>query len=226
MYLRIKLALAAVALSTVALAQNNAPQDGPFQVKYAANLNVADSVFNFTNTGVNVDPVTGGGDICINTYTFAYDEQLASCCSCKVTRNALWSLSANRDLLANILTPDPSVAIRGIVVKFLATQPTAGGVCNPAAVGATTQGMAVWGTTTHLSPVIPGGVYQTETSATNSTLSQGEQNVMTSFCGFIRANGSGYGICSSCDLKSVNGNPPTTTKTTYEQNLGLGADKQ
>src|SRR5882724_4014649 len=102
MYLRIKLALAAVALSTVALAQNS-PSDGPFQVKYAANLDVYDSVFNFTNTGVNVDPATGIGDICVNTYTFAYDEQLASCCSCKVTRNALWSLSANRDLVANIL---------------------------------------------------------------------------------------------------------------------------
>jgi hypothetical protein len=224
MYLRIKLALAAVAFSTVAFAQNS-PQDGPFQVKYAANLDQFDPVFNFTNTGVTVDPATGIGDICIHTYTFAYDEQLASCCSCKVTRNALWSLSGNRDLVSNILTPDPNIKRRGILVKLLSTLPVAGG-CDAAHPGALTQGMAAWGTTFHqfvtgaIPPVPTGNWYGTETPFTNSTLSAGELNVMASFCGFIKANGSGFGICKSCAASS--GFPVISGG----QNQGLGADKQ
>jgi hypothetical protein len=221
----IKIAVAALALSSAALAQNNSPVDGPFQVKYAANLNVSDSVFNITNTGVQTNAVTGIGDICVNTYVFASDEQLAACCTCQITRNSLWSLSANRDLISNILTPDPTIAAYGIVVKLLATQVPAAGVCDAASADPVnyplTQGLAAWGTTTHYiqpPPVggvfpAPTGIFFTETPFTNSSLSTPERVNMASTCGFIKANGSHYGICKSC--AALPGN-----------NIGLGGDKQ
>jgi len=65
-----------------------------------------------------------------------------------------------------------------------------------------TTGLLAWGTTIHELPVTPGtpattyGV--TETAFSNATLSAIELTRMTSLCAFIRANGSGYGICKSC----------------------------
>ena len=228
MYLRIKLTLAAVALSTVAVGQinmTNSPVDGPFQVKYFANAIDAnhDSYVDFTNTGAN-----GTNDICVNSYTFAPDEQMVSCCACRVTRNALWSLSVKNDLLANTLTAG---IVNSGVIKLLATAPTGTGQagCDPAnATGLAVQGMAAWGTTVHAAP---GGTFATtETPFTNSTLSAQEQAIMSGYCGFIKITGSGYGICRSCDLAaSAAGITPasqTTVNKSPEQNAGLGADKQ
>ena len=49
----------------------------------------------------------------------------------------------------------------------------------------------------------PRDFYGSETPFTNSTLSAAELNVMTSFCGFIQSNGSGYGICKFCQGNST-----------------------
>jgi hypothetical protein len=40
----------------------------------------------------------------------------------------------------------------------------------------------------------------TETAFTPSTLSATELTRITSLCGFIQSNGSGFGICRSCRL--------------------------
>ena len=245
MHLRITFALAVVALSTVALAQNSA-QDGPFQVKYFANPVIArggwssenlvahlapavlaDSTINFTNTGAN-----GAGDICVNTYTFAPDEQLVSCCSCRVTRNALWHLSVNNDLLSNTLTAG---ALTSGLVKLLATQPTAtagNAGCVPENPGVTVQGMAAWGTNLHTVAAAlgnPAHIGLTETPFTNSTLSAAERAIMTSYCGFIKLNGSHYGICTSCDFGATPypTNPADqTVAVPLNNDGGLGTAKQ
>ena len=132
-----------------------------FLVKYAANLSVADSVFNLTNTGASstVPLPIQNGNICVNAYTFSPDEQLISCCSCLVTPDGLASLSANNDLVANTLTPGRPTSI---VVKLLATSgdPSAVGTpCNASTAGSPTnplsRGLAAWGTTIHALPVTP-----------------------------------------------------------------------
>jgi hypothetical protein len=217
MNLRIKIALATLALSTAAMAQS----DGPFQVRYASNLDnpTVASVVNFTNTGAN-----NANDICVNTYTFAPDEQLISCCSCKVTRNALWSLNVNTDLIANTLTPAHE---NSVVIKLLATAAPAAGACDPANPGSPVQGMAAWGNTWHFSlgngPAGPANALNmSETPFTNSTLSVAEQTVMTSYCAFIKANGSGFGICRSCQGPG-GGLVPVGPAS---QNRGLAGDKQ
>jgi hypothetical protein len=203
MHLRTLLAIAALSASPAVFAQQISA-DSPFQVRYASNLNVGDSVVNITNTGANGAGLASGtsasvtGSICVNVYAFSPDEQMVSCCSCPVTPNGLVSLSAQRDLISNTLTPAVPTSI---VVKLLASAPV-GGSCNgsAAAPGAIVSGLAAWGTTIHTNTSPSGGFAVTETAFTPSTLSAGEFSRLTALCTFINANGSGFGICSSCRL--------------------------
>ena len=190
------LILAALA-SAMAFAQVSL--DNAFQVRYASNLNIGDSVVNITNTGARggVGLQSGttaniGGSICA-------DEQMISCCSCPVTPNGLVSLSAKSDLISNTLTPAVPTSI---VIKILATVPVGGSCTNSAAaVGAATlaPGLASWGTTLHAGPTaLP--LFGTETAFTPATLSASELGRLNDLCNFILANGSGFGVCRSCRL--------------------------
>ncbi len=172
-----------------------APSDA-FQVRYASNLNVTtgDSYINVTDAGTNND-----SGICVNVYTFAPDEQLVSCCSCEVTANGLASLSAKNDLISNTLTPAIPTSI---VVKLLATNPAAGcNASNPTAANLIA-GMRAWGTTIHSAP---SGYDTTETAFSQAGLSAAELTRITSLCGFIQTNGSGFGVCNSCRAGGLGG---------------------
>jgi len=223
---RVPIICAALLLTSMAALAD--PDDVPFQVRYASNLSYADSAVIFTNTGASataVNPVTQAlnGNMCVNVYTFSPDEQLVSCCSCYVTPNALFSLSARSDLISNTLTPGVPTSI---VVKLVATLagpagasgpgPTTAPTCNPAPALAGTAGfpiapgLAAWGTTVHAlgpSSVLPPGgttppagttLSVTETGFTAATLSAAELTRLNTLCGFIQGNGSGFGICKSC----------------------------
>jgi hypothetical protein len=187
-----------------------------FQVRYAANLNIGDSFIDITNVGASSTtsfPVQNG-NLCVNVYTFSPDEQLVSCCSCFVTPNALVSLSTRSDLISNTLTPASPTSV---VVKLLSTAAGATAAsCNASTVGvganALTNGLAAWGTTLHALPTTPGTpavTYgTTETPFIPATLSTAELTRITTLCGLIQTNGSGFGICKACRLG------------------GLGAEKQ
>jgi hypothetical protein len=201
-YLSISTAI--MLFSAVAFAQNPITADSPFQVRYASNLPIGDSVINVTNTGASSTTAfpTQNGNICVNVYTFSPDEQLISCCACPVTPDGLVSLSARNDLISNTLTPGVPTSI---VIKLLASTGTA---CNASTAGtgnnALATGMAAWGTSIHALPVTPGSPATTygvtETAFTPSTLSAAELTRITTLCGFIQINGSGFGICKSCRL--------------------------
>jgi hypothetical protein len=152
-------------------------------------FNTGESQILFSNTGAN-----NAGDLCVSAYVFAPDEQLVSCCSCKVTRNALGSALVGRDLTSNTLTPAKE---NSVVVKLLATA-AAGANCDAANPGLPASGLAAWMNTFHLSNGLTGRLVASETPFTNSRLSTAELNVMTGLCGFIKSNGSGYGICNIC----------------------------
>ena len=196
--------IATFALSVAAFAQPNVTVDSPYQVRYVANLNLGDSVVNITNGGANGAGLAAGtsaattGAICVNVYAFSPDEQMISCCSCPVTPNGLVSLSARRDLVNNTLTPAVPTAI---VVKLLASTPV-GNSCSgsAAAPGALESGMLAWGTTVHAGAAAGSAAVITETPFLPATLSGGELARLTSLCTFIQANGSGFGICSTCRL--------------------------
>ena len=197
--------LASFALSMVAFAQPPATVDTQYQVRYIANLNLGDSVINITNSGARGAGLAAGttaattGAICVNVYAFSPDEQMISCCSCAVTPNGLVSLSARRDLVNNTLTPAVPTAI---VVKLYASTPSKAGTCagSAAAPSGLTPGMVAWGTTVHAGAAPVSEAAITETQFLPATLSLGEQDRLTSLCTFINANGSGFGVCSSCRL--------------------------
>src|SRR5579872_7007588 len=175
MHLRMFVAITAMGIAPAAFAQNPITADSPFQVRYASNLNVGDSVINITNTGANGAGLASGtsatvtGSICVNVYAFAPDEQMVSCCSCPVTPNGLRSLSVQRDLISNTLTPAVPTSV---VVKLLASAPVAGSCAGSAAApGAIVSGMAAWGTTIHTNSSPSGGFAVTETAFTPATLS-------------------------------------------------------
>jgi len=209
MHLRILSALMSLAFAAAAFAQENVigPIDA-FQVRYASNLNKGDSVINITNTGSSSAIELGVGNLCANVYVFDPSEEIVSCCSCLVTPNALVSLSAQGDLISNTLSPSTPTSI---VIKLVASTPVGGDSgtdCNPAAIDGLevtgiaedsylVPGMRAWGTTLHALPTA-GSYGLTESRFVNGGLSLAELNHLTSFCGFILSNGSGFGICKSC----------------------------
>jgi uncharacterized repeat protein (TIGR01451 family) len=174
------------------------PPDDLYQVAYAANVDKSDAIVNITNTGVlsGADPA---GRICVNVYAFDPFEEMISCCSCMVTPNGLTSLSVARDILSNTLTPGRPTSV---AIKLLSSSPV-GGLCNASAPAADSlvRGMRAWETTVHAMPVgspVPYGI--TEIPFARSDLSASELTKLTSYCGFIQAAGSGFGLCASCRL--------------------------
>ena len=160
-----------------------------YAVTYSANLNVGDSVVNFTNTGAD-----GGANLCINLYAFDPAEELISCCTCSVTPNGLQSLSVRNSLISNTLTPSTPTSI---VIEAIAST----GTCNAATPTFATlaPGMAGWGTTLHQTPAATATFGVTEKPLTNAFLSAAQLSHITATCAFIQSNGSGFGICKGCN---------------------------
>lgn len=208
------IALSFTATAALGFAQSTPVSlDNSFQTGYATNLNNADAVVNINNTGAtgavtsltgfrtgvgiktDILIVGGNGNICVNVYAMASDEQEVSCCSCPVTPDGLVSLSVNNDLLNNPLTP---ATVTSVVIKLYATEPIGNSCSGSAALSGVppAPGLSAWGTTTHLITGLTTGA--TENPFTPSTPSAGELTKLQSFCAFAIANGSGYGICNSC----------------------------
>jgi len=191
--LRIILAsLASLIVPAALLAQAVAP--GPsdaFQIRYAANLTLGDSIIDLTNAGT----LGQNAPICVNVYAFSPDEQEIACCSCLVSPNGLMSLSVTRDLIHHTLT---GVRPSSIVIKLLAGIPSPGPSysCDAAQPGLLAGGLRAWGTTIHTLP--SGAPALTETEFSPATLSSSELERITGTCGFIQEDGSGRGICASC----------------------------
>jgi hypothetical protein len=209
------LMLGAALVSSAAFAQSTTTttypghnaSDDAFQIRYAANLAAGQSVIDLTNGGT-----LGGyepwGNICANVYVFAEDQQLIACCACELTPNHLQSLSVQNDLISNTLTPGVPI---GVTIGLLATQVPSSGTCDAANPSGgynangqgerdvnTVGGLRAWGTTLHAAP--GGGFAVTETEFSKVKLSDSEADRMIKLCGFIEADGSGYGICGSCKV--------------------------
>lgn len=154
-------------------------------VRYFANLDKGDSVVNLTNSGS--DPA---GDICANFYGFDAEEELVSCCACPLTPNSLMTLSLQRDVLGNLLTPGTPNEMTIVIVPS-----TDAPNCNAATVTpAQTDALRAWGTTIH---ALPGGNYGVTETEFSFVPSSPIEN-LTSVCSFIQSNGSSYGLCKAC----------------------------
>jgi hypothetical protein len=176
-------------------------QDDTFQVHYAANLNLYDSFINITNTGATVAAGVSQ-NLCENVYVFDPQEEEIACCTCSVTPNGLVSASVNQ-LISNPLTPAIPTSV---VIKLV----TSTGTCNASSVTGVAHGTVAWMTTTHaltttttspnwwVKPVTTTTAVLDETPFADATLSDAELAHITSFCGFIQADGSKFGICGGC----------------------------
>jgi hypothetical protein len=198
--------MTALAFSAASWAQAipGSPTDA-LQIAYAANLFQGDSIFNITNAGTMGGFATGTGNLCVNVYAFDPKEAMVSCCSCLITPDGLYSLSARNDLISNTLTPAVPASI---VVKLLATTAPSTGVCNagsPVTVSAVTlaSGMRAWATTIEPSPL--SGYVVVSNAFQSAGLSASELSQLTTFCGFVQWVGSGYGICNSCRTGALSG---------------------
>jgi hypothetical protein len=202
------LATFVLAVPTVLFAQAG---DSPYQVNYASNLNLGDGVVNVTNDGASATapPIVNGnsyGDICVNAYVYAPDQELAACCSCLVSPNSIhaWPvIFGSGALLANVnnTTVANSIATtHSVVIKLLATQavgiPSLNVSCNrPDTPGTLVAGMIAWGTHSH--PTNTPSVAITETPFVNGTLSAGELSKLTGDCNNLLTRGSGS-VCPGC----------------------------
>jgi hypothetical protein len=158
-------------------------------------MNIGDSVVNLTNSGA-LGGFEPGGNMCANIYVFSEDQQLVTCCTCPLTPNHLKTLSVRNDLISNTLTPGVPI---GVTIGVVGSAVPVGG-CNAAAPGAPTPGVIGFGATIHANPdgTYTSTNYPFVTAILNGTPNTGELAKMTAYCGFIQANGSGYGICKSC----------------------------
>ena len=147
-----KTLLALLAFAAVSFAQvvdvATVAKDTIFQIGYAANMNIGDSVVNLTNSGA-VNGFEPAGNMCANIFVFAEDQQLVSCCACPLTPNHLKTLSVRNDLISNTLTPGVPI---GVTIAVVGSKAPAAGACNPATVDNTASGVIAFGTTIHANP--------------------------------------------------------------------------
>jgi hypothetical protein len=204
MYLvQLRNVLLATLVCTAAAFSQTITADAPFQVSYAANPSAGESYINIINTGAQGASLLGpgfgtaAGNICVNVYAFAPDEQEISCCSCLLTPNSVANLGVSRDLTSTTLT---GVVPTSVVIKLVTTLAGAGGAgtscTNSAATpGTPVAGLVAYGTT----PQPVGTAYKAvEHTFVPSTLSTGEYASITGRCASILGNGSGFGVCNSC----------------------------
>jgi hypothetical protein len=209
--------------ATANLAVVNPPS---YQIAYAANLNIGDSVVNISNDGSN-GGFTGAvttGNICVNAFIFDPQEEEIGCCACLATPNGLYSFSANSDLISNNLTAAVPTSITIHLVASTPGQDPTGNftVCNPATIVSTTAlagtgGLLAWGTTLEPSstpgtfgvvpvPFIKGTLSGMPPSSLSIPPDQGSAlGAITSTCVFIQSDGTGYGICNSCRIGALGG---------------------
>ncbi len=184
-----------------------------YRLNYASNLNLADGVINITNSGASA-PATSlannsYGDICVNVYVYAPDQELAACCTCLVSPNSLHSYPVSFGP-GNLLSGSPLgaaaalaniIQTNSVLIKLLAT-PARGNPSSPnslycpnpadsrtgvpiavtsqGAITGLAPGLVAWGTRAY--PTNTGVVNITETPFVPATLSAGELGKLTGEC--------------------------------------------
>jgi Bacterial Ig-like domain (group 2) len=153
-------------------------------VNYFANDKIGgDSTVRLTNPGLT------GGNLCAMIYVFDEDQQMAECCGCSISPDALRTLSLNKDLISNTLTGKTPSSGSVVVVSadYLSNK-------NCDASSITPQGTTVaW--STHLQSSQSGPSAVTETPFSTMPLGDDEANGLQSQCNFIHQLGSKQGIC-------------------------------
>lgn len=228
---KIFLALVAVTLTclvpTLAFGQDSVLSiegSGAYNVGYYVNANMGfpDAQMHVGNPGStggfgSGDPsVVAGGDLCANIYVFTPDQQLAECCSCRISPNGMQGFSLGVNLTNNPLTATiPHSGAIKIVSSFGGGHKGAGlppTVDNDRERPKCDAGTNYWpqgrleSWITHVRPLSTGSpaFTVTEIDFQSAQLSWSELKKLEQQCYAIEADpsqgglGSGHGVCS-CD---------------------------
>jgi hypothetical protein len=187
-----------VVLGVLVLMSGAAFAQATYYVDYYANNNGAAATFDqwirVVNVGLGGTPMTSPtGDICANYYVFDNFQEMAACCSCRITPNEYRAARVGLDLTFNPLTP---TVPRFGVVKIVTTPYT--GSCNPTSslAGANAELARVWGTHLQVTGAAAApATFVTETEKLPATLSAVESTFLPQACSFVSYLGSGFGIC-------------------------------
>jgi hypothetical protein len=160
---------------------NNSPSMcyGPNNVNCNIQILDPDETVRITNAG------TSGGSLCADIYVFDPMQELAECCSCKITPDGLLTLSVANNLTANTLT---GVPLSSGVIKIVSSS-----TCN-ATAPKPAPGIRAWGTHTQIG--MSATFVETETEFQDSGLSAVELSRLSSECSGVQLIGSGHGKCS------------------------------
>jgi hypothetical protein len=203
MFKTIPIAVTVIAFAAITLSAQTYPDT--FKVGYYSNAhsyNVCsntpeerDATVRLTNAGTQIgskaDP---SGNLCAMVYVLTADQQLAECCGCALTPDALLTLSVNDDLTSNPLT---NVIPTNGDIKIISS--TGAPTCNPSKP-VPAAGVRAWAT--HIQNGTTGSTidilttFETETAFSDSTLSTGELKMLQNKCEAIQNNGSGFGVCT------------------------------
>jgi hypothetical protein len=186
------LSLAAVLVGFAAtLSAQVSPYPDTFKVNYFSNANTEgclDGTLRITNVGTQVGSKTDpSGNLCALIYVFDPNQELAECCSCKITPDGLLTLSVNNDLTSHEKTLTDVALVNGDVKIVSST------TCNATKPTPAT-GIRAW--MTHMQAFVYPFAFQTETESSDSNLSTGELDGLAARCAAIHLVGSGYGICT------------------------------
>ena len=142
------------------------------------------------NTGQAGTPIDANhGTICASIYVFDTNQEMQECCSCPVTANALFSQSVC-DLANRPLTGQPFI-VAG-VIKLVADQVPASGVCNPTSIAAPVNGgFRAWRSNLEAPLILP----RDDSPFQAAPLTAQEQQFLGQACAFVLYLGSGRGRC-------------------------------
>jgi hypothetical protein len=134
---------------------------------------------------------------CALIYVLKPDQQLAACCGCKLTPNALLKLSVNNNLLVNTLSavgPAGTIAI----IPSLLNSPVATPVdCNPGIAPLPGAYVTAWATHVQDSGSITESDFDFAYSPATATA------LWTDCTSQVLGNGSGHGRCSCADTNGL-----------------------
>jgi hypothetical protein len=185
-----------------------------YTVDYFANANTAgapDATVRIINPGTRTSE-NEGDDMCALIYVFDANQQLSECCGCRVTANALLTLSVNKNLTNNPLL---GAKLKTGVIKILSSDDEK--VCDPAQTPSSdsdSNGISMLFPTlrawaVHIQNKV-GTVYPiTEGESQAAALGQGEYTDLIEDCTVLTELGSGAGICNCPPEPIEPGGTPT-----------------
>ncbi len=150
-----------------------------------------DTQVRLVNFGATGSPLTSPtGDVCANIYVFDANQEMAACCSCRITPNGVKTLSVSGNLTSKPVTS--IIPVNGDI-KIVSTAASTS-TCTPLSFnGGLTDSLVGFGT--HVSTTGTGS-FITETQIPAAALSSQEQSFLPQACQLARYLGSGKGTCS------------------------------